>query len=207
MPLHVIAQLEVMLVLALRARHGLHIGGFPLGGAPQDLAIFGGVILLPFGILVMKLAVDRWEASQRREHARTFAIDVAVTLSKSIQLCESVRAAIHAGEAVSDATVEAAIASLDLSRQRLRLYLARRIPLRELIPLATTAEQQLGEGRQAMATLHAAPSDGADPDLAYARQLQTVRAELQSIADHLRGLQPDLGRALAKVEAGWALSD
>jgi len=204
MSLHAIAQLQGLLVLALKAGRGLNIGGLRISGAPQDLATFGAILLLPLGVLAVKLGVDRWEAGRRREDARAFAIDVAVTLSKSIQLCESVRSAIHAGEAVSDATVEAAIESLDLSRRRLRLYLGRRIPLHELIPLAAAAEQQLGQGRQAMLSLHAAPTDGADHDLTYARQLQTVRAELQSVADCLRGLQPDLGRALAKVEAGWA---
>ena len=58
-----------------------------------------------------------------------------------------------------------------------------------------------------MLSLNGASDSVAAPDVTYARRLQTVRAELQSVADRLRRLQPDLGRAIAKVDAGWALPD
>jgi hypothetical protein len=209
MPLHAFAQLHGLMVdgLAKHGATGLGIGGFLFKGSLQDLAMLGAIALLPLAVWLAKLRIDHWEASQRREDARAFVIDVAVTLSKSIQLCESVRSAIHAGASVSDDMVEAAIESLDLSRRRLRLYLRRHIPLHELIPLATAAEKQLAEGCQAMLTLHGSPGEGIERELANAGQLQTVRAELQSVADRLRRLQPDLGRALAKVDAGWTLSE
>lgn len=226
MSLHAIAHLHGLAVHGL-AFHGssfhgfsfpklsFHLPGFGFRngkfkfklGQMQDVAAIAAIVALPLAVWLTKLRIDRWEESQRREHARAFAIDVAVTLAKSIQLCESVRFAIQGGARVSDDTVEAAIESLDLSRQRLRLYLRRHIPLHELIPLAAAAEQQLGEGCLAMATLHGPPGGGVDRELTYACQLQSVRADLQSVADRLRRLQPDLGRAIAKVDAGWALGD
>jgi hypothetical protein len=83
----------------------------------------------------------------------------------------------------------------------------RHIPLHELIPLAAAAEKQLGEGCQAMQALQAPPGAGAQRDALYASRLPSVRAALQSVVERLQGLQPDLGRAIAKVDAGWALSD
>jgi hypothetical protein len=187
---------------------GFHLGGLRFKPRVlQDVAILAGIVALPFAAWFTKRWVDRWEERQQREEARRCAVDVAVTLAKSIQLCETIRVAIQASGRVPDATVEAAIDSLDLSRQRLRLYLSRHIPLHELIPLAAAAEQQLAEGCQAMQTLYGPPGGGFQRDAAYAGQLQTVRAELQSVADRLRRLQPDLGRAIAKVDAGWALTD
>lgn len=160
----------------------------------------------PLVVWLLKRYIDRWEQRQQREDARRCAVDVAVTLAKSIQLCENVRLALQTADRVPDDTVESAIEALDHSRRTLRLYLRRHIPLHELIPLAAAAEKRLGEGHQAMLTLHESPLDaGRDP--LYARQLQTVRAELQSVVDRLRRLEPDLGRAIAKVDAGWALSD
>ncbi|HEX3408407.1 MAG TPA: hypothetical protein VHS81_14320 [Caulobacteraceae bacterium] len=208
MSLHAIAQLHELMIDALgkHGARGLGIGGFSFTGSRQDLGLLGAIALLPLAVWLVKLRTDRWEASQRRDEARAFAIDVAVTLAKSIELCESVRSAIHTGGRVSDETVAAAIGSLDLSRRKLRSYLGRRIPLHELIPLADAAEKGLTEGCRAMLTLNGSLT-GAEPDLAYARQLQTVRAELQSVADRLRRLEPDLGRAIAKVDAGWVLSD
>ena len=133
---------------------------------------------------------------------------VAVALAKSIQLCEDVRLAIQTADRLPEDTIEAAIDSLARSRQMLRAYLRRHIPLHELIPLAAAAEKRLGEGCQAMQALQGPPPGvGAQRDAAYANQLQTVRAELQSVVERLQGLQPDLGRAIAKVDAGWALPD
>jgi hypothetical protein len=165
------------------------------------------LVAAPFVIWFAKRRVDRWEERQRREDARCCAVDVAVALAKSIQLCEDVRLAIQTADRLPDETIEAAIGSLARSRQLLRLYLSRHIPLHELIPLAAAAEKRLGEGCQAMQALQAPPGGGAQRDAAYANQLQTVRAELQSVVERLQGLQPDLGRAIAKVDAGWALSD
>lgn len=192
---------------------GFHIGGFRFAGFRlklgrlNDVAELAAIVVLPLAVWIAKRRIDRWEESRRREDARVCAIDVAVTLAKSIQLCDTVRLAIQAGERMPDDIVEAAIESLDLSRQRLRLYLSRHIPLHELIPLAVAAERQLGEGWQAMLTLHGPRDGGSERDTAYAGRLQGVRAELQSVTDRLRGLQPDLGRAIAKVDAGWALPD
>jgi hypothetical protein len=173
----------------------------------QDTATFALIIVGPFAIWFVKRRVDRWEARQQREDVRRCAVDVAVTLAKSIQLCENARQALQTAGRVPEDTVEAAIESLDLSRQTLRLYLRRHIPLHELIPLATAAEQGLGEGCRAMLTLHGARTGGVERDAIYARQLQAVRAELQSVVDRLRRLEPDLGRAIAKVDAGWAPGD
>jgi hypothetical protein len=216
MSLHVIAHLHGLAAHAL-PEHGFSLDGLGFGfkngkfklrpNQLTDVAVVAAILLLPLAVWIAKLWMDRWEKSQQREHARAFVMDVAVTLAKSIQLCDGVRSAIQAGGRVPDDTVEAAIESLDASRQRLRLYLRRHIPLHELIPLAAAAEKQLGEGCEAMATLHGPPGGGPDRELTYARQLQTVRDELQSVADRLRGLQPDLGRAIAKVDAGWALTD
>jgi hypothetical protein len=216
MSLHVIAHLHGLAAHAL-PEHGFSLDGLGFGfkggkfklklNQLTDVAAVAAIFLLPLAVWIAKLRMDRWENSQQREHARAFAIDVAVTLAKSIQLCDGVRSAIQAGGRVPDDTVEAAIESLDASRQRLRLYLRRHIPLHELIPLAAAAEKQLGEGCQAMATLSGPPGGGPERELTYARQLQSVREELQSVADRLRRLQPDLGRAIAKVDAGWALGD
>ncbi len=206
MHLHAIVLLQG-LVQGLAA-HGL--GGLQRFLRPkslQDTATFALIVVGPFAIWLVKRQVDRWEERQQREDMRRCAVDVAVTLSKSIQLCENVRQALQTAGRVPEDTVAAAIESLDLSRQTLRLYLSRHIPLHELIPLAAAAEHGLGEGCQAMLTLHGARAGGVERDAIYARQLQAVRAQLQSVVDRLRRLEPDLGRAIAKVDAGWALSD
>jgi len=210
MSLHAIAHLHGLLVEGVArgaAARGLNIGGFQLRANLQDMAILWVIVLAPLAVWLVKLWMDRREATQRREDARAFAIDVAVTLSRSIQLCDSVRASIQTTGPPPRDTVEAALASLDLSRRKLRGYLGRRIPLHELIPLAAAAEESLTDGCQAMLTLNGASSPAAEPDPTYASRLQAVRAELQSVADRLRGLEPDLGRALAKVEAGLAIAD
>jgi hypothetical protein len=190
------------------ASHGL--GGLQRFLRPkslQDTATLALIVVGPFAVWFVKRRVDRWEERQQREDVRRCAVDVAVTLAKSIQLCENVRQALQTAGRVPEDTIAAAIESLDLSRQTLRLYLRRHIPLHELIPLAAAAERGLGEGCQAMLTLHGSRPGGAERDAIYARQLQAVRAELQSVVDRLRRLEPDLGRAIAKVDAGWALSD
>jgi hypothetical protein len=190
------------------APHGLGgMGRFLRPKGLQDTATFAIIIVGPFAIWLVKRQVDRWEERKQREDVRRCAVDVAVTLAKSIQLCENVRQALQTAGRVPEDTVAAAIESLDLSRQTLRLYLRRHIPLHELIPLATAAEQGLGEGCQAMLTLHGARPGGVERDAIYARQLQAVRAELQAVVDRLRRLEPDLGRAIAKVDAGWAPGD
>lgn len=173
----------------------------------QDAGALALIVVAPFATWFIKRRIDRWEERQRREDARRCAVDVAVTLSKSIQLCENVRLALQTAGRVPEDTVESAIESLALSRQTLRLYLQRHIPLHELIPLAAAAEQGLGEGWQAMLTLHGSRPGGVERDAVYARQLQSVRSELQSVVERLRRLEPDLGRAIAKVDAGWALGD
>ena len=208
MHLHTAVQLHGQAVEAV----SLHGGG--MRGARQllrpknfiNIATLALLVVAPFVVWFVKRRVDRWEARQQREDARRCAVDVAVTLARSIQVCESVRAALQAAERVPDDTIETAIEALDHSRRTLRLYLSRHIPLHELIPLAAAAEAELGEGHQAMLTLHE-PGGGARQSPAYAHQLQTVRAELQSVVDRLRRLEPDLGRAIAKVDAGWALGD
>lgn len=208
MHLHAFVQLSDL------AAHGLSLPGFSPKGLQKLLRPKGLVDVWPLALIAIapvavwfiKRRVDRWEERQQRNEARRCAVDVAVTLSRSIQVCENVRQSLQAAERVPDATVAAAIEALDHSRRTLRLYLQRHIPLHELIPLAAAAERRLGEGHQAMLTLHDPPGD-AERNPVYAHQLQTVRAELQSVVDRLRGLQPDLGRAIAKVDAGWALSD
>ena len=159
----------------------------------------------PIAFWYVKRRIDRWEAETRREDARRCAVDVAVTLAKSIQLCEDLRMTLLTSVHVSDETVEAAIESLDVSRQTLRAYLRRHIPLHELIPLAAAAEQRLGQGREAMAALQARHTAVPGYDRAYAGQLIATRAQLAQVVERLRGLQPDLGRAIAKVDAGWGL--
>jgi hypothetical protein len=191
-------------LLLLMAAGGRHKDGLPLG-AFQDYAPLVAIALAPFVVWIIKVQIDRWEDRQRREDARGSAIEVAVTLARSIQLCENVRLALQTAGRVPDETVQAAIESLDLSRQGVRRYLARHIQLHELIPLAIAAERCLGDGCQAMLTLHGARRGGADRDALYAVQLQGVRAELRRIVDRLHSLEPDIGRAIAKVDAGWAL--
>jgi hypothetical protein len=150
----------------------------------------------------VKRRVDRWEEDLRRKNARQCATDVAVALSRSIKLCEDVRLELQSSGRVPDATVESAIESLERSRQTLRVYLRRHIPLHELIPLAAAAEMRLGQGHEAMRALQAPPSD---PDGRYAWLLESTRSELQYVVERMRSLEPDLGRAIAKVDAGWAL--
>lgn len=186
---------------------GRHRGGFLKLGEFKEVAQLAAVILAPFALFLVKLYVDRWEERQRREDARGCAIEVAVTLAKSIQLCENVRLALQTAGRVPDETIAAAIESLDLSRQTVRRYLRRHIPLHELIPLAASAERCLGDGCQAMLTLHGARRGGADRDAVYAERLQAVRGELLSVTERLHSLEPDIGRAIAKVDAGWALAD
>jgi len=206
MHLHAIVLLRGLVQgLGLHGLGGLH--RFLRPKSLQDTATFALIIVGPFAIWFLKRQVDRWEERQQREDVRRCAVDVAVTLARSIQLCENVRQALQTAGRVPEDTVASAIESLDLSRQTLRLYLRRHIPLHELIPLAAAAEQGLGEGCQAMLTLHGSRPGGVERDAIYARQLQAVRAELQSVVDRLRRLEPDLGRAIAKVDAGWALSD
>jgi len=173
----------------------------------QEYATLGALVASPFVAWWGKRWVDRWEDRLRREQARRCAIDVAVTLSKSIRLCEDVRQALQATRRVPDETIEAAVESLDLSRRTLRLYLRGHIPLYELIPLAAAAERRLGQGHEAMRALQGAPDLAPTPDGRYAGQLESARAELQLVVERLQGLQPDLGRAIAKVDAGWALPD
>ncbi len=206
MHLHEVDGLVSLLVHGARARRGLFVPGLGTIGPPQ-IAILVALAVTPFVVWFAKRRIDRWEETQRREEARRCAVDVAVALAKSIQLCQDVRLAIQTADRLPDETIEAAIGSLARSRQLLRLYLSRHIPLHELIPLAAAAEKRLAEGCQAMQALQAPPGVGAQRDAAYANQLQTVRAELQSVVERLQGLQPDLGRAIAKVDAGWALSD
>ncbi len=207
MQLHEVDGLVSLLVQGARVRRGLSVPGLgPIG--PPQIAILVALAASPFVIWFVKRRMDRWEETQRREDARRCAVDVAVALAKSIQLCQDVRLAIQTADRLPEDTIDAAIGSLARSRQLLRLYLRRHIPLHELIPLAAAAEKRLGEGCQAMQALHAPPPGvGAQRDAAYANQLQTVRAELQSVVERLQGLQPDLGRAIAKVDAGWALTD
>jgi hypothetical protein len=205
MHLHEVDGLVSLLVHGA-GRRGLSMPILGRIGPPQ-VAWLVAIATAPFVIWFAKRRIDRWEERRRREDARRCAVDVAVALAKSIQLCEDVRQAIQTSERVPDETVEAAIGSLDRSRQTLRLYLRRHIPLHELIPLAAAAEKRLGEGSQAMQALQAPPGEGAQDDALYASQLPTVRAELQSVVERLQHLQPDLGRAIAKVDAGWALTD
>jgi hypothetical protein len=205
MHLHAIGSFQGLVVHGLVFR-GLRVPGLGFLGL-QQIGLLVAIAFSPLVIWFAKGRVDRWEEGQRREDARRCAVDVAVTLAKSIQLCENVRLAIQTAGRVPDETVEAAIQSLDLSRRTLRLYLRRHIPLHELIPLAAAAELRLGEGHQAMLALQGPPGGGGERDALYAGQLQTVRAELQSVVERLRRLQPDLGRAIAKVDAGWGLSD
>jgi hypothetical protein len=207
MHLHEVDGLVGLLVQAARIRRGLFVPGLgPIG--PPQIAVLVALAAAPFVVWLAKRRIDRWEERQRREEARRCAVDVAVALAKSIQLCEDVRLAIQTADRLPDDIVEAAIGSLARSRQMLRVYLRRHIPLHELIPLAAAAEKRLGEGCQAMQALQTPPPGvGAQRDAAYANQLQTVRAELQSVVERLQGLQPDLARAIAKVDAGWALSD
>lgn len=195
-------QMVLGLLLLLRGGGG---GGFPLFGQLGQMWPLAVIGVAPFALLITKFFVDRWEDRQRREDARGHAIEVAVTLARSIQLCENVRLALQTAGRVPDDTVQAAIESLDLSRQTMRRYLAKHIQLHELIPLAIAAERCLGDGCQAMLTLHGARRGGAERDTLYAVQLQGVRAELRRIVDRLHSLEPDIGRALAKVDAGWAL--
>jgi hypothetical protein len=171
------------------------------------VALVGLVVVGPIVFWYLKRRIDRWEDTTRREDARRCAVDVAVTLAKSIQLCEDLRLMLLGSAHVPDDTVEAAIASLDLSRQTLRSYLRRHIPLHELIPLAAAAEQRLGQGHEAMVALQARHTLEPGPDGGYAGQLASTRAQLAQVVERLRGLQPDLGRAIAKVDAGWALED
>jgi hypothetical protein len=207
MHLQAIIQVHGLVVQGL-AKHVVSIGGVRLpwlnGRKLQDFGVLAAIVVSPLALWIAKRWIDRWEDGRRREDARSCALDVAVTLARSIQVCEDLRLALETAERVPDATVEAAIESLDFSRHSLRLYLRRQIPMFELIPLAAAAEQRLGEGHQAMLALQEPPGAGAEPGPLYARQLQTTRAELQSVVERLRGLQPDLGRAIAKVDAGWA---
>ncbi len=212
MHVHALVQIQGLIVQSLPFHlpfplplHGLALGPLRLGRL-QTLGLVAAIVVGPFAVWFVKRRIDRWEEGQRRESARRFAVDVAVTLAKSIQLCENVRLALQTSGRVPDDTVEAAIEALDASRRTLRLYLRRHIPLHELIPLAAAAEKRLGEGHQAMLALQDGPGESAG-DRLYAGQLQTVRAELQSVVDRLRRLEPELGRAIAKVDAGWALSD
>jgi hypothetical protein len=174
----------------------------------QSVTAIAVLVVAPVAFWYLKRRIDRWEDDTRRESARRCAVDVAVTLAKSIQLCEDVRLALlQAAGRVPDETIEAAIASLDLSRQTLRSYLRRHIPLHELIPLASVAEQRLGQGAEAMIALQARHTPGPEYDRAYPGKLAAARTELALVVERLRRLQPDLGRAIAKVDAGWALTD
>ena len=199
--MHLQAIVDLLVLMMGGARHK---GGLPLGQF-QQMAPLLAIGLAPFVFWIVKYYVDRWEDRQRREDARGRAIEVAVTLAKSIQLCENVRLALQTAGRVPDDTVQAAIESLDLSRQSVRRYLSKHIPLHELIPLAIAAERCLAEGCQAMLTLHGARRGGGDRDAVYALQLEKVRADLQHIVERLHSLEPDIGRAIAKVDAGWAL--
>jgi hypothetical protein len=203
MPLHTLASFQGLVVHGFRGFRVPWLGRLD----PPQIAMLVAVTAAPFVVWFVKRRIDRWEERQRREEARRCAVDVAVALAKSIQLCQEVRLALQTSERVPQETIEAAIGSLDRSRQTLRLYLRRHIPLHELIPLAAAAEKRLGEGCQAMQALRVPPPAGAQRDALYASQLESVRAELQSVVERLQGLQPDLGRAIAKVDAGWALSD
>ena len=182
-----------------QAVHGLH--------RLQEIATLGALAAAPFVAWWAKRRLDRWEDRQRREQARRFAVDVAVTLARSIRLCEEVSVALQASGRVPDDTVEAALESLDQSRRTLRRYLRRHIPLYELIPLAAAAEKRLGQGHDAVMALQTAPNVTPIADARYAGRLETARAELQVVVDRLRGLEPDIGRAIATVDAGWALTD
>jgi hypothetical protein len=199
-------QLAIAHLQVLVAHGGRMRGGLPIHRL-QDIALLAAIAAAPFAVWLAKRRIDRWEERQRREEARRCAVDVAVTLARSIQLCEDLRTALHAAGRLPEETVQAAIESLDQSRRTLRLYLSRHIPLHELIPLAAAAEHRLGQGHVAMMALQSPREGATELDAPYAGQLETTRAELTLVVDRLRRLQPDLGRAIAKVDAGWALTD
>ena len=154
MHLHEVDGLVSLLVHGAQVRRGLSVPGLGQIGPPQ-IAVLVALAATPFVVWFAKRRIDRWEERQRREEARRCAVDVAVALAKSIQLCQDVRLAIQTADRLPDDTIEAAIDSLARSRQMLRLYLRRHIPLHELIPLAAAAEKRLGEGCQAMQALQA----------------------------------------------------
>jgi hypothetical protein len=173
------------------------------GLTPHELLI--AAVLAAPTLWVVSFRFSRVRDARKREDARRCASDVAVALAVSIQICENIWVSLQS-LLLPNATIQEGLNVVHAKRQMLRGYMRQQIPLSDLIPIAAAAERQLSAACDVMSVLRH-PSDAdvaAEFQVGYDLRIYAAQAQLKRAVDRLRRLQPDLARAVAKVDGGWA---